>query len=146
METFAGCSSLKKIPSSLSPWVEGTKENDYNTSLLNMYHTFKDCSSLQELPDYLTKDFPYLATVESMCEGCTSLTSLPENLFTDCLELQDLTNAFKNCTGLQHLPPLWETLKENQNLFGSSQFFHEGCFAGCTQADNYDKAVQNGWA
>lgn len=141
--TFAGCKSLKKIPSSLGPWVEYSKQDE--SYMTNMMETFSDCSSLQELPDYLTKDFLYLISVESMCKRCTSLTSLPEDLFTNCPYLIDVQYAFKGCTGLKHLPPLWKTLKENQEKY-SSDFNCTGCFEGCNQADNYDEAIQNGWA
>lgn len=86
-------------------------------------YAFKDCTSLEEIPDNLFANCSQITTFTSTFEGCTSLKNIPENLFKNCPNVIDFGSTFMD-SGITSLP---------QNLFNGcpAALFFNDTFAEC---------------
>lgn len=108
--------------------------------------TFRQCTSLQSLPDFLTT-LTNVTTVKSMARD-SGITSLPSDLFINMSNINDFSYCFSGCSNLTGTTPvdgngykLWERAGKAgyPTTINGTQ-----CFRGCTQLDDYDE-IPDDW-
>jgi surface protein len=111
-QLFEGCTSLKRAPSEL-----------YIENQSGAYATFKNCSSLEEVPPLNTKS---ATTIGSLFYGCTSLKRVPQ------VDFSSLTNTnnylFANCKSLVYMviTNLGKSSFENYTVFSTCPVWGTG--------------------
>ena len=171
MVDLSGCTNLRKIasPSKKSFANLLNYEDEFGKTL---YITFKNCTSLKEIPSdlfkYCNNAIGFLATFAE----CTSLTTIPEELFANCPNAVDFGHTFRNCTSLTSIPQklfdncqkvesFYRTFYNCTNLTGKPIELWtrgtnnaeneyqgnpdgEGCYCDCTGLEGYE-TIPNYW-
>ena len=141
---FSGCSSLKKLPDSISEWnteyitnmeafCKGClsleflpKINLWNTShAKNMSYMFSDCSSLISLPDISSWNVNCVKNMGFMFYSCSSLLYIPDVFEWSFHSVTDMSYIFANCISLRSLPDiskLLEKLNDNFSIYSKETF------------------------
>lgn len=160
---FANCTKLTSIPADL---ISGLSVKDLSncfsntafthipsrlfegSSVTNLSRCFYGCKNMTNIGSDEDNFFSYCSSVENLSEcfaECTSLKTVASDITSYCKNVTNFTKCFYNCSNFaseewsQELPHLWE-------VYGDKVTQHTDCFTGCTQATNYDDAVNAGWA
>lgn len=130
---FNDCSSLVYIPEGLN-----------FATVTDASGTFKDCSSLEEVPVF---NFSILEDTDNMFDGCTKLITIPTFNFNT---VTTATNMFLNCTALSD-----NTLNNilgmcaTNNLLATKTLAYLGLTSEqatrCASLSNYQTFIDAGW-
>lgn len=169
-----GCTSLKRLPSKLFEPFKNTNLvelrlynsfehtgitdipagflKDIDTNTFAAYNLFKNCPNLTDVRSDVFENCGRTAIdLNYNFQNCTGLKNI-ETALTKCcgdnyekniINLQGNFDGCVNVTG--KLPELWNIYDNLWEEYGT-EIFKGSCFAGCEQADNYQEAVDHGWA
>ena len=123
--------SFKTVrPTNMGHWFDGFEnlttiegmENLCTDSVVNMYYTFKGCSSLTsiDLSHFNTKN---VKVMQSMFDGCSALTTLDVSNF-DMSKMINTESMFRNCTDLT---TIYSSDDWNSSPVENSYFMFKNC-------------------
>ena len=128
---FNNCKHLTTIPKDLFAYCIKVTFFDY---------CFAGCSNITQIPENLFATNTKAVSFNHTFANCTSLTSIPSNIFEHNTQINHLIECFNNCTAITgELPELW--ISHPTIVLAN----HSKCFCGCTQATNYQKAINAGY-
>lgn len=117
----------------------------YTPLLANIQSIFRNQTQLVNIDPNELNDCPNLIYINYAFDGCTNLTTMPN--FNGCKNIRQFSYAFRNCTSLTGSTPVDENgykLWERAGKPGyPTTITGTGCFAGCTQLDDYDEIPSN---
>lgn len=126
---FSNCSDITSIPKDLFR---------YNTAATSFSYCFRYCTGFTSIPADLFKYNTAVTSFSHCFRGCSKLTSIPADLFKYNTKVTNFLYCFGYCESVTSaLPTLWIS---HSSASGSY------CFLYCTNASNYQDAVNAGWA
>ena len=156
-QTFSGCESLTEIPEHM--FNETAKAVTRSTKLTN---TFKNCKSLEVIPDSFWENLPVDKIVElnNAFQGCESLKSESLGFLNKLLKVYKWQNAFYGCTSLTTLPeyevemdgktvsvPVYMRDAEEYKAYFANRNYSATnfCFKDCVNLEGYFDKIPQSW-
>lgn len=156
-QTFSGCESLTEIPEHM--FNETAKAVTRSTKLTS---TFKNCKSLEVIPDSFWENLPVDKIVElnNAFQGCESLKSESLGFLNKLLKVYKWQNAFYGCTSLTTLPeyevkmdgktvsvPVYMRDAEEYKAYFANRNYSATnfCFKDCVNLEGYFDKIPQSW-